>query len=59
MYIPAHFAADDRLVGDMLTRHGAADLITNTARGLLATFLPFVFDPEPGTRGAHYPEHAE
>jgi len=52
MYIPAHFAAGDGLVSDLLTRHGAADLITSTAEGLLATFLPFVYDPEAGPRGA-------
>jgi transcriptional regulator len=41
MYIPAHFAADDALVSELLTRHGAADLVTNTSQGLLATMLPF------------------
>lgn len=40
MYIPAHFAADDATVHELLTRHGAADLITLTADGLLATMLP-------------------
>jgi transcriptional regulator len=53
MYIPAHFAADDAAVRDLLARHGAADLITLTADGLLATMLPFAYDPaagEPGTR---------
>jgi transcriptional regulator len=46
MYVPAHFAADDATVGDLLTRHGAADLITMTNEGLLATLLPFVYDPD-------------
>jgi transcriptional regulator len=53
MYIPAHFAADDAAVRDLLARHGAADLITLTADGLLATMLPFAYDPaagEPGTQ---------
>jgi transcriptional regulator len=43
MYIPAHFAADDAAVHDLLARHGAADLITLTADGLLATMLPFAY----------------
>jgi transcriptional regulator len=30
MYIPAHFAAGDATVHELLTRHGAADLITLT-----------------------------
>jgi transcriptional regulator len=52
MYIPAHFAADDAAVRDLLTRHGAADLITLTADGLLATMLPFAYDPAAGQPGA-------
>ena len=52
MYVPAHFAADDALVSELLTRHGAVDLVTNTAQGLLATMLPFVYDPCAGENGA-------
>ena len=37
MYIPAHFAADEQAVDDLLTHHGAADLITATPEGLVAT----------------------
>jgi transcriptional regulator len=48
MYIPAHFAADDDAVRDLLARHGAADLITLTADGLLATMLPFAYDQDAG-----------
>ena len=48
MYIPAHFRADDAEVRDLLNNHGAADLITATAGGLLATMLPFVYE-EPGS----------
>jgi transcriptional regulator len=54
MYIPAHFAADDATVHELLTRHGAADLITLTADGLLATMLPFAYEPATGPRGALY-----
>jgi transcriptional regulator len=52
MYVPAHFAADDAAVRDLLTHHGAADLVTPTAAGLLATLLPFVHEPDAGPRGA-------
>jgi transcriptional regulator len=48
MYIPAHFTADDHAVRDLLINHGAADLITSTAKGLLATMLPFIYE-EPGS----------
>ncbi|WP_202865847.1 FMN-binding negative transcriptional regulator [Kribbella turkmenica] len=36
MYVPAHFAADDQAVQDLLTHHGAADLVTMTPDGLMA-----------------------
>lgn len=52
MYIPHHFDADEATVADLLTRHGAADLVTTTADGLVATMLPFVFDPTIGEHGA-------
>jgi transcriptional regulator len=45
MYIPAHFAPDQALVDELLRNHGAADLVTMTAEGLLATMLPFVYVP--------------
>ena len=58
MYIPAHFAADDAAVRELLARHGAADLITLTADGLLATMLPFAYeagaDPQGSGWGALY-----
>jgi transcriptional regulator len=52
MYVPAHFAMDDAEVLALLEHHGAADLITVTGQGLLATMLPFVFDPARGPHGA-------
>ncbi|GAA1807640.1 FMN-binding negative transcriptional regulator [Planosporangium flavigriseum] len=52
MYVPAHFAADDAAVHELLANHGAADLITATPQGLLATLLPFVYDPQAGEHGA-------
>jgi transcriptional regulator len=45
MYVPTHFAADDAAVHDLLQRHGAADLVTLTADGLVATMLPFSYVP--------------
>src|ERR1700733_11870085 len=45
MYIPAHFAADPAEVDELLAKHGAADLITLTDDGLLATMLPFAYEP--------------
>jgi transcriptional regulator len=52
MYIPAHFAPDDATVGELLRQHGAADLITLTAEGLVATMLPFIYVPDGGEHGA-------
>jgi transcriptional regulator len=52
MYIPAHFAPDEAAVSELLRRHGAADLITLTDQGLVATMLPFIYVPEAGAHGA-------
>ena len=52
MYIPAHFAATAAAVDELLVHHGAADLITLTDDGLLATMLPFAYEPSAGSRGA-------
>jgi transcriptional regulator len=54
MYIPAHFAASDATTRELLARHGAADLVTLTADGLLATMLPFAYEPAAGPHGALY-----
>ncbi|MHC6220414.1 FMN-binding negative transcriptional regulator [Arthrobacter sp. MMS24-S77] len=52
MYIPAHFQAGPEAIHDLLMRPGAANLVTMTQRGLLASFVPFVFDPSTGEHGA-------
>lgn len=52
MYVPAHFAADQRTVHELLAGHGAADLVTATERGIVATLLPFVYEPGVGEHGA-------
>ena len=52
MYTPAHFEAGPDAISDLLTRPAAANLVTMTPQGLLATLLPFVYDPSIGERGA-------
>jgi len=54
VYVPAHFAPDDATVAELLYNHGAADLVTPTAEGLVATMLPFVYVPEAAEHGALY-----
>lgn len=51
MYVPAHFAATLDDIADLLTNHTAADLVTTTDVGLLASTLPLVFDPAVGEHG--------
>jgi transcriptional regulator len=57
MYIPAHFAPDETQVNELLRNHGAADLVTLTAQGLVATMLPFIYLP-PGDSGTAEPHGA-
>jgi len=52
MYIPAHFAPDEAKVGELLLNHGAADLVTVTPEGLVASMLPFIYVPGAGEHGA-------
>lgn len=52
MYIPAHFTAGPDAIHNLLTRPAAANLVTMTPRGLLATMVPFVYDPSIGEHGA-------
>jgi transcriptional regulator len=52
MYVPEHFAAADEDVAELLANHGAADLVTATADGLVATLLPFIHEPTHGEHGA-------
>ena len=52
MYTPAHFEAGPGALRSVLTRPGAANLVTVTSHGLLATLLPFVYDPSVGEQGA-------
>ena len=52
MYVPEHFLMDDAAVRDLFVHHGAGDLVTSTSQGLVATMLPFVYDPDAGPHGA-------
>jgi transcriptional regulator len=52
MYIPEHFATDRQAVDALLGNLGAADLITVTDAGMLATFLPLLYDATAGENGA-------
>jgi transcriptional regulator len=54
MYIPSHFAASDATIRELLERHGAADLVTLTDDGLLATMLPFAYVQGAGQRGSEW-----
>ena len=54
MYVPAHFAAAEQDVTALLHSHGAADLVTCTADGMLATMLPLLYRPDAGEHGALY-----
>jgi transcriptional regulator len=51
VYVPTHFAADDDAVRELLARPQAADMVTMTPDGLVATFLPFVHDADTGEHG--------
>ena len=44
MYVPDHFRPSDADVRELLAHLDAADLITATDDGLLATFLPLIHE---------------
>lgn len=52
MYTPPQFAVDEENAAAFLTRIRAADLVTMTDDGLVATFLPWIFDPDLGEHGS-------
>ena len=57
MYVPAHFKPDDEAVRELLRNIRAAQLITATTEGLMATMLPLAYDegssrPDFGSWGA-------
>jgi transcriptional regulator len=53
VYVPAHFAAPDDALEQLLAAPGAVDLVSNTADGLTATTLPMLHDPAAGTLVGH------
>ena len=53
MYVPAHFAAPDDALDQLLAAPGAVDLVSSTAEGLTATTLPMLHDPAAGTLTGH------
>lgn len=52
MYVPAAFVPDEATVAELLAAPTAADLVTATSEGLLATPLPLLHDPDVGEHGA-------
>jgi transcriptional regulator len=52
LYTPPQFAVDEESAAAFLAQIRAADLVTVTEDGLVATFLPLLFDPSVGERGA-------
>lgn len=52
MYVPQHFAMDTGQVRALLADVRAADLVTVHDHGPVATYLPFVFDPDAGEHGS-------
>jgi transcriptional regulator len=47
VYVPEHFRPTDAELRELFANMGAAELITSTSDGLLATFLPLIHEP-PG-----------
>jgi transcriptional regulator len=45
VYVPAHFAAPDDALAQLLAAPGAVDLVSRTPGGLTATTLPMLHDP--------------
>ena len=53
MYVPAHFAMSPDEVAELLSAVTTVDLISTTADGLTATFLPMLYDSAAGTLQGH------
>jgi transcriptional regulator len=53
VYVPAHFAAPEDSVAQLLAAPGAVDLVSSTPAGLTATTLPMVHDSTVGTLSGH------
>jgi transcriptional regulator len=53
MYVPAHFAMSSAETTELLSAITAVDLISTTAEGLTATFLPMLYDPQANSLLGH------
>ncbi len=53
MYVPTHFAMPDDEIAALLASVTAADLITPTPGGMVATFLPLMYDGEANVLLGH------
>ncbi len=53
MYVPAHFAMSPAETAAMLADIGAVDLISPSPDGLVATFLPMLYDAATGSLQGH------
>jgi transcriptional regulator len=52
MYVPPHFTWEDRAeIAALIERHNFGLLVTQSAAGLEATHLPFLYDEEDGPQG--------
>jgi transcriptional regulator len=52
VYTPSHFAVDEEDAAAFLAGIRAADLVTMTEDGLVATFMPLLYDPSRQANGA-------
>ncbi len=52
MYVPSHFRLDEAATRRFLAGGATADLVTVTPRGLVATFLPVLYEPAPDGYGS-------
>ena len=51
MYVPAHFAMSAGQVAEVLATAPAGDLVTVGPDGLVATYVPMLFDADAGVHG--------
>ena len=51
MYVPSGFEMQPDDLREFLLGHGAGDLVTSGRNGLLASLVPFVYDPSTGPSG--------
>lgn len=52
MYVPSHFTVDEAQARRLLAGCLTADLVTTTPQGMLATFLPVLYEPTASKWGS-------